>query len=85
MYLSDLKPAEYHQTPYLDLPWPYQTDRNVTGGLLRCGGRLYLKGLGVHSAARLVYKISPLPLGEGQGVRAIGQKASPLPSGQGRG
>ena len=38
--------------PYLNLPWPYHDDRNVTGGLLRCGGRLYLKGLGVHSAAR---------------------------------
>lgn len=70
VYLSDLKPAAYRQTPFLDLPWPYQPDRNVTGGLLRCGDRLYLKGLGVHSAARLEYEISPLPLGEGQGVRA---------------
>ncbi len=69
-YLSDLKPAAYRQTPFLDLPWPYQPDRNVTGGLLRCGGRLYLKGLGVHSAARLEYEISPRPLGEGPGVRA---------------
>ena len=60
VYLSDLKPAEYRQTPYLDLPWPYQADRNVTGGLLRCGGRLYLKGLGVHSAARLVYTLDQL-------------------------
>ena len=68
VYLSDLRPAEYRQTPYLDLPWPYRADRNVTGGMLRCGGRLFLKGLGVHSAARLTY--SPLPLGEGQGVRA---------------
>ena len=25
VYLSDLKPAEYHQTPFLDLPWPYQS------------------------------------------------------------
>ena len=72
VYLSDLKPAEYQQTPYLDLSWPYQTDRNVTGGQLRCGGRLYLKGLGVHSAARLVFNLSPLPLGEGPGVRAAG-------------
>jgi hypothetical protein len=71
-YLSDLKPTEYHQTPFLDLPWPYHSDRNVTGGFLRCGGRLYLKGLGVHSAARLEYNISPLPqAGEGQGVRAV--------------
>ena len=29
----------------------------MTGGQLRCGGRLYLKGLGVHSAARLSYKL----------------------------
>ena len=82
VYLSDLKPAEYRQTPYLDLLWPYRTDRNVTGGMLRCGGRLYLKGLGVHSAARLVYAISPLPLGEGPGVRA----GSALPhAGEGQG
>jgi hypothetical protein len=76
IYLSDLKPTAYHQTPYLDQPWPYRADRNVTGGMLRSNGRIYLKGLGVHSAARLVYTISPLPTnlrsvpGEGQGVRA---------------
>ncbi len=75
VYLSDLKPAEYQQTPFLDLRWPYRADRNVTGGLLRSGGRLYLKGLGVHSAARLVYNLSPLPLGEGPGVRAAGPTA----------
>jgi hypothetical protein len=55
VYLSDLKPAEYRHVPYLDLPWPYRTDRNVTGSLLRCNQRIYLKGLGVHSAARLTY------------------------------
>jgi hypothetical protein len=54
-YLSDLKPAEYRHVPYLDLSWPFHADANVTGGLLRCGGRLWLKGLGVHSAARLSY------------------------------
>jgi hypothetical protein len=90
VYLSDRKPVEYQQTPYLDLSWPYRTDRNVTGGQLRSGGRLCLKGLGVHSAARLVYSISPLPLGEGPGVRAagpgVGPKISPLPqAGEGQG
>ncbi len=70
VYLSDLKPAEQHQTPFLDIPWPCRVDRNVTGGLLRSGGRVFLKGLGVHSAARLVYILSPRPLGEGPGVRA---------------
>jgi hypothetical protein len=56
-YLSDLKAESYRHTPYLDLSWPYRTDRNVTGGLLRCGGRLYLKGIGTHSAARLTYAL----------------------------
>lgn len=57
VYLSDLKPAEYKHVPYLELAWPYAADRNVTGSLLRCGGRLWLKGLGVHSTARLTYTL----------------------------
>ncbi len=86
VYLSDLKPSEYHQTPYLDLAWPCRADRNVTGGLLRCAGQLYLKGLGVHSAARLVYDISPRPqAGEGPEVRAVGAETSPRPLGEGQG
>jgi len=56
-YLSDLKPAGYRHVPYLSLPWPYRADRNVAGGWLRGGGRPYLKGLGVHSAARLTYAL----------------------------
>jgi hypothetical protein len=57
-YLSDLPPAEDRQVPYLSLAWPYQADRNVSGGRLRCGGRLYLKGLGVHSQSRLTYQLN---------------------------
>ena len=56
-YLSDLAVADDRQVPFLDLPWPYRTDRSVSGGWLRAGGRLYWKGLGVHSAARLTYLI----------------------------
>ena len=55
VYLSDLKADSYKHIPYLQLPWPYELDRNVLGGQLRCGGRTYLKGLGLHSAARLTY------------------------------
>lgn len=58
-YLSDLVPAEYRHVPYLDLSWPFRKDRHVRGGWLRAGGRLYLKGLGVHSAARLTYRLEP--------------------------
>jgi len=80
VYLSDLAPAEQHQTPFLPtaspggkagiggagLVWPHRPDRNVDGGLLRCGGRFYRKGIGVHASSRLVFNISPLPLKEGQ-------------------
>jgi len=54
-YVSDLKPSGYKQIPFLDLSWPFQADHNVTGGMLRAGGKPYLKGLGMHSAARLTY------------------------------
>jgi hypothetical protein len=57
VYLSDLKPADYQHIPFLDLKWPYRNDRNVLGTQLRAGGRLYLKGLGMHSAARLTYDL----------------------------
>ncbi|MGQ9574232.1 MAG: NPCBM/NEW2 domain-containing protein [Thermoguttaceae bacterium] len=58
VYLSDLKAAGYRHTPFLELSWPYRPDRNVRGGLLRCGGQLYLKGLGMHSKSRLAYQLA---------------------------
>ncbi len=57
VYLSDLEAHAYLHIPYLDAKWPYHTDRNVLGTRLRCGGRLYSKGLGMHSAARVTYKL----------------------------
>jgi len=58
VYLSDLKADGYRHVPYLTLPWPYRTDRSVSGAMLRSGGRLYLKGLGMHSASRLTYALA---------------------------
>ena len=57
VYLSELKPSDYRFTPYLDLTWPYRLDRGVTGTWLRAGGTPYLKGIGMHSAARLAYAL----------------------------
>ena len=51
-YLSDLKPASYKHIPFLQTSWPYHADRSTRASLLRAGGRLYLKGLGMHSASR---------------------------------
>ncbi len=58
VYLSDLKPEGYRHVPYLALGWPFHADRNAAGGLLRGGGSLHLKGLGMHTAARLTYLLS---------------------------
>jgi hypothetical protein len=57
VYLSDVPVEGYKHIPYLMLAWPYHTDRNVVGTQLRAGGRLYLKGIGMHSAARLTFKL----------------------------
>jgi hypothetical protein len=56
-YLSDLKADSYKHLPYLSLAWPYRLDATVSGMPLRAAGRLYLKGIGMHSAARLTYKL----------------------------
>jgi hypothetical protein len=57
VYLSDLEAAEYRHVPYLDLEWPLARDRNVLGGPLVVGGKRYLKGLGMHSAGRVSYRL----------------------------
>lgn len=57
VYLSDLRPAQYRHVPFLDLPWNYRADRNVAGEWLRMDGQRYLKGIGVHSSARLTYAL----------------------------
>jgi endo-alpha-N-acetylgalactosaminidase len=56
-YLSDLKPASYRHIPFLQLTWPYHADRSVAGAALRAGGKLYAKGLGMHSPARITYDL----------------------------
>lgn len=57
VYLSDLEPHTVRHIPYLDLEWKYRRDRSVVDTRLRAGGQLYLKGLGVHSGARLTYRL----------------------------
>jgi hypothetical protein len=57
VYLSDLKPASYRHIPYLQLSWPLKLDRSALGSLMRAGGNLYAKGLGMHSPARVTYNL----------------------------
>jgi hypothetical protein len=55
-YLSDLEPDGYRHVPYLSIEWPHKRDHNVLGDPLSVGGKRYLKGIGMHSAARLTYQ-----------------------------
>jgi hypothetical protein len=56
-YLSDMEVAEFRHLPFLTESWSYGRDHNVTGARLRSGRQLYEKGLGVHSAANLSYRL----------------------------
>jgi hypothetical protein len=57
VYLSDLPRADYRFVPYLSLSWRLTIDHSVTNTPLTVGGKRYLKGLGLHSAARVTYKL----------------------------
>ena len=57
-YLSDLAPTKYEFTPYLGtLRWPYTKDANLDGRDLALRGSGFEKGIGMHSASRLTYKL----------------------------
>ena len=56
-YLSDLTPANYRHTPYFSLTWPLARNHALTGGPLTVVGHRYAKGLAMHSASRVVYRV----------------------------
>lgn len=57
VFLSDLKPSEVRQIPYLDSAYPHRVDRSVSGKPMRLGGRVYARGIGVHSRSELTYTL----------------------------
>jgi NPCBM/NEW2 domain len=57
VYLSDLEPDDYRHVPYLDVNWQWTADRGVSGRPLVVNGQRYLKGIGMHSAGRLTYRL----------------------------
>jgi len=69
VYLSSLEPETYRHVPYLEVSWSFARDRNVTGGPLQCGNRVYRTGLGMHTAARITY---PLDGGYGRFQSEVG-------------
>jgi hypothetical protein len=57
IYLSDLDKADYRAVPYLSVKWPFTRDRDVLGEPIVVRGNRYPKGIGLHSAARLTYRL----------------------------
>lgn len=56
-WLSMMEPAEYKATPYFDIRWGFERDRNVVGGPLRVAGETYTRGIGLHSACKISYAL----------------------------
>ncbi|MDW8372631.1 MAG: NPCBM/NEW2 domain-containing protein [Planctomycetota bacterium] len=57
VYLSELEPEEVREEGAFGVVWPYQRDRGLHGEALRLGGQLFRRGLAVHSAARLGWRL----------------------------
>jgi hypothetical protein len=57
VYLSDLNHASYRHIPFLSLAWDFLRDHSASGGPLVAQSQRYLKGLGMHSAARITYDL----------------------------
>jgi hypothetical protein len=55
--LSDVAPLRYDFVPLLDHRWPYALDRSLTGQPLRLGGRVFAKGVAMHSRSSLTYRL----------------------------
>lgn len=57
VYLSDLTPTGERTEGMLHRPWPVRRDRSVSARPLSMGGRVFDKGLGVHSRTELDYQL----------------------------
>jgi hypothetical protein len=57
-YVSDMDTIGYKHIPFLSQSWNYGTDRSASGGLLRAGESVFVKGLGMHSISRLAYDLN---------------------------
>ena len=52
-----MEPAAIEQTPYFGRLWSYRRDQSLDGGNLKMKGKVYSKGLAVHSRCVLSYPL----------------------------
>lgn len=55
--LTDLEPNGVAMIPWLSQAWPVRWNRSPTDRPLELGGRIYARGLGVHSKTRVTYPL----------------------------
>src|SRR5262249_45419796 len=58
VYLSDLEPTKVEETPILSELYRHRRDKNLEGGPISVGRKVYPKGLALHSKTVLEYDIS---------------------------
>jgi len=60
-YLSALKPSStVDSTPFgddLGMRWPHRIDQSVTGAPLAAGGRVHMRGIGMHAPGRVTWTL----------------------------
>jgi len=56
-YLSDLEPEGTSLRPLLDVVWPPQMDRAVSGEPIAMAGRTYPKGIGMHTQTEMTFRL----------------------------
>ena len=56
-YLSDLKPSKVEETPFFGRRLPWRRDVNLAGEPIKVDGRIYERGLAVHSRCILTYDL----------------------------
>ena len=57
-YLSDLEPRDVKYTPFFDHVYKYRRDMNEDGQPLRIDGKVFERGLYIHSKAKIVYRLA---------------------------
>lgn len=57
VWLSEFPVEKVETTPFFTTAWPPVMNQSIAGGPLRVDGQTYEKGLGLHSACRLVWTL----------------------------
>ena len=78
-YLSRSQSIGHKHIPYLNAKWDWQQDRSVVGGPISSHAKLYERGIGMHSTARLALDL-PAGFSEFQAEGCIDRSSGKLGS-----